>query len=98
GQERERDDGQPHQAHSEADVMPGDEDNGGAAPVAPAPAVDIEPPFEITQTEIQPQPGAEPEIDAPPPRQARKRPEPAPAAEDSNRPKRIGWWNKLKSQ
>ncbi len=96
GRERgENGDSPVHEQASEADVMPGDAsdtegDNDNAAPAA-APVADEAP---APAPEPVQAVNAKPDPEAPPP--APKASEPAPAVEDPNRPKRVGWWNRLK--
>jgi ribonuclease E len=80
-----------HAAESAADDMPGDihEDESPAA----APEVDAAPAQEPEPASVD---APEPVAEEPPARPARSRSAPTPVVDDPNRPKRAGWWNKLK--
>jgi ribonuclease E len=78
-----------HAAESAADEMPGDihdEEMPTAPKAEPAPKP-VPVPAAIER---------EPVAEEPPARPARARPTPTPVVDDPDRPKRVGWWNKLK--
>ncbi len=81
-----------HSAESAADEMPGDIQEEEAPTTRQAEAAAAQEPAPIAASS-----GPEPVTEEPPPaRPARTRPAPAPVEDDPNRPKRMGWWNKLK--